>query len=48
MERMLPPGSWELTLFEKNEHYGGTWYENTYVKSTTRITSTPPDGPLLM
>ena len=30
MERMLEPGSWELTLFEKNAHFGGTWYENTY------------------
>lgn len=30
MERMLEPASWELTLFEKNPHFGGTWYENTY------------------
>ncbi|KAK5048544.1 hypothetical protein LTR84_005635 [Exophiala bonariae] len=30
MERMLVPGSWELTLFEKNPQFGGTWYENTY------------------
>lgn len=30
MERMLEPGSWELTLFDKNDHFGGTWYENTY------------------
>ncbi|KAK2745556.1 hypothetical protein FQN57_003681 [Myotisia sp. PD_48] len=30
MEHMLVPGSWELTLFEKNPHFGGTWYENTY------------------
>jgi cation diffusion facilitator CzcD-associated flavoprotein CzcO len=30
MEKMLTPGSWELTLFEKNEQFGGTWYENTY------------------
>lgn len=30
MERQLVPGSWELTLFEKNPHFGGTWYENTY------------------
>lgn len=30
MERMLEKGSWELTLFEKNKHFGGTWYENTY------------------
>jgi cation diffusion facilitator CzcD-associated flavoprotein CzcO len=29
MEQMLEAGSWELTLFEKNPHYGGTWYENT-------------------
>ncbi|KAH8655197.1 hypothetical protein BX600DRAFT_385523 [Xylariales sp. PMI_506] len=30
MERMMVPDSWELTLFEKNPHFGGTWYENTY------------------
>jgi cation diffusion facilitator CzcD-associated flavoprotein CzcO len=30
MERMLEAGSWELTLYEKNAHFGGTWYENTY------------------
>lgn len=30
MRKMLEPGSWELTLFEKNPHFGGTWYENTY------------------
>ncbi|KAL4890667.1 hypothetical protein BDV59DRAFT_204147 [Aspergillus ambiguus] len=30
MERMLEPKSWELTLFDKNPHFGGTWYENTY------------------
>ncbi|KAE9986270.1 hypothetical protein EG328_006273 [Venturia inaequalis] len=30
MEKMLSPGSWELTLFEKNPHFGGTWYENRY------------------
>ncbi|KAK6369923.1 hypothetical protein LTS17_009373 [Exophiala oligosperma] len=30
MERMLVKGSWELTLFDKNAHFGGTWYENTY------------------
>lgn len=30
MERQLVPGSWELTLFEKNPQFGGTWYENTY------------------
>ncbi|RDW77743.1 hypothetical protein BP6252_05796 [Coleophoma cylindrospora] len=30
MEKMLTPGSWDLTLFEKNPHFGGTWYENTY------------------
>jgi hypothetical protein len=29
MERMLVPGSWELTLFDKNPQFGGTWYENT-------------------
>lgn len=30
MERMLEANSWELTLFEKNEQFGGTWWENTY------------------
>jgi hypothetical protein len=30
MEKMLVPGSWELTLFEKNPQFGGTWYENRY------------------
>jgi hypothetical protein len=30
MERMMVPGSWELTLFDKNPQFGGTWYENTY------------------
>ncbi|KAL4919155.1 hypothetical protein BDW62DRAFT_209891 [Aspergillus aurantiobrunneus] len=30
MGAMLEPESWELTLFEKNPHFGGTWYENTY------------------
>jgi cation diffusion facilitator CzcD-associated flavoprotein CzcO len=27
---MLVPGSWELTVFEKNGNVGGTWFENTY------------------
>lgn len=30
MEKMLEPGSWELTLYDKNPQFGGTWYENTY------------------
>ncbi|OAA62749.1 Flavin monooxygenase-like protein [Niveomyces insectorum RCEF 264] len=30
MEKNMVPGSWELTLFEKNEVPGGTWVENTY------------------
>jgi len=30
MEKMLEAGSWELTLFDKNKEFGGTWYENTY------------------
>lgn len=30
MEKLLEPGSFELTLFDKNPHFGGTWYENTY------------------
>ena len=28
--RMLEAGSWELTLYDKNKHFGGTWLENTY------------------
>jgi cation diffusion facilitator CzcD-associated flavoprotein CzcO len=27
---MLDAGSWDLTLFEKNPVFGGTWVENTY------------------
>ncbi|KAK5128236.1 hypothetical protein LTR85_002903 [Meristemomyces frigidus] len=30
MEKMLEAGTYELTLFEKNNQLGGTWYENTY------------------
>lgn len=30
MEKMLRPGTWELTLFDKNPMFGGTWLENTY------------------
>lgn len=30
MEKMLVPGSFELTLYDKNPAFGGTWYENTY------------------
>ncbi|KAL3444192.1 hypothetical protein BJX65DRAFT_297821 [Aspergillus insuetus] len=30
MTKMLSPETWSLTLFEKNPHFGGTWYENTY------------------
>ena len=30
MDKMLEPGSWELTLFDKNKQFGGTWLENTY------------------
>ena len=29
MEKMLVPGTWDLTLYEKNDQLGGTWYENT-------------------
>ena len=29
--RMLEPGSWELTVYEKNSGVGGTWFENRYV-----------------
>jgi hypothetical protein len=28
MERQMEPGTWDLTLFEKNAAIGGTWYEN--------------------
>lgn len=30
LERLLEPGTFELTLFEKNQQFGGTWWENTY------------------
>ncbi|KIX06631.1 uncharacterized protein Z518_04607 [Rhinocladiella mackenziei CBS 650.93] len=30
LQKMMVPGSWELTIFEKNDSIGGTWYENTY------------------
>ena len=30
MEKMLDPGTWELVLYEKNPHLGGTWFENQY------------------
>jgi cation diffusion facilitator CzcD-associated flavoprotein CzcO len=39
MERQLEAGSWELTLFEKNSHFGGTWYENTYPGAACDIPS---------
>lgn len=28
MERQMQPGSWELTLYDKNDEIGGTWLEN--------------------
>lgn len=30
MGKQMVPDSWELTMFEKNHHFGGTWLENTY------------------
>ncbi|KAJ3524735.1 hypothetical protein NM208_g11943 [Fusarium decemcellulare] len=30
MNKMLEKDSFDLTLFDKNPHFGGTWYENTY------------------
>ncbi|OQU98935.1 hypothetical protein CLAIMM_04644 [Cladophialophora immunda] len=30
MERQMQPGTWDLTLYEKNDDFGGTWYENKY------------------
>ncbi|EXJ70203.1 uncharacterized protein A1O5_06271 [Cladophialophora psammophila CBS 110553] len=30
LERLLEHGTFELTLYEKNPHFGGTWWENTY------------------
>lgn len=30
MERQMRPGTWDLTLSEKNDDFGGTWYENRY------------------
>lgn len=42
MGKQLVPGSWELTLFEKNPHFGGTWYENTYPGVACDVSSLPP------
>ncbi|TVY39384.1 putative sterigmatocystin biosynthesis monooxygenase [Lachnellula subtilissima] len=30
MENTLDAGTWELVLYEKNHHLGGTWLENQY------------------
>lgn len=30
LDRLLEPGTFDLTLYEKNQHFGGTWFENTY------------------
>lgn len=35
MERMLEAGSWELTLFEKNQHFGGTWWVSFLANGST-------------
>ncbi|KAH8805254.1 hypothetical protein F5884DRAFT_823017 [Xylogone sp. PMI_703] len=31
MERQMGPGTWDLTLYEKNPAIGGTWYENKQI-----------------
>jgi hypothetical protein len=41
MERMLTPGTWDLTLYEKNEQLGGTWYENTSVRRRLEFSDVP-------
>lgn len=45
MERQMVPGSWNLTLFEKNPHFGGTWYSSfSYaVESTLNEVFSPLD-----
>ncbi|KIW99575.1 uncharacterized protein Z518_11314 [Rhinocladiella mackenziei CBS 650.93] len=30
LQKMLVPGSYELSIYEKNPNIGGTWFENTY------------------
>ena len=35
ISRMLEPGSWELTVYEKNSGVGGTWFENRSVYTFT-------------
>jgi hypothetical protein len=44
MEKNLVPGSWDLTLFEKNPHFGGTWYENTYPGVACDVSPPAPSG----
>jgi len=41
-ERILKPGTWDLVLYEKNPHLGGTWWENTYVNKPVVYTSRLP------
>jgi hypothetical protein len=41
MERMLTPGTWDLTLYEKNDQLGGTWYENTSVRRQLEFSDVP-------
>ena len=48
MERQLVPGSWELTLFDKNPHFGGTWYENTYPGVACDVNPPPLVFPCVM
>jgi hypothetical protein len=37
MEKMMTPGTWDLTLYEKNSQLGGTWYENTSVEKHLKL-----------
>lgn len=45
MNKMLEPGSWELTLFEKNPKLGGTWLESVdrYAQGTPGVTWCPSE-----
>lgn len=47
MEKNLVPGSWSLTLFEKNPHFGGTWYENTYPGVACDVSVETPSLPFI-
>lgn len=41
MEKMMRPGTWELTLFDKNSHFGGTWLVGIRSLTSSNFMLTP-------